>query len=84
MPEQRARLVLELVDRDTSRGFVVAVRQDGSPSFQGSGPSEYACGRCARLLATGVHPGVFACLVFRCRCGAMNRVPVRPGLVVLG
>lgn len=75
MEQRRERLVLEILDRDTSRGFAVPTREDGSPSFQGCGPTDYVCGRCARVLASGVRHGAFACLVFRCACGAMNRVP---------
>lgn len=81
MEQRRDRLVLELLDRDTSRGFAVPAREDGSPSFQGSGPADYACGRCASVLASGVRPGAFACLVFRCACGAMNRFPRSPTLL---
>jgi len=83
MRDHRETLALELVEHHRSP-FTVPARHDGGPAFHGIGKLDYACGRCARLLAIGVRPGVFARLVFGCACGAMNRVPVRPALVALG
>jgi hypothetical protein len=75
MPDVRQRLVLELLERDTPEHFAVPPREDGSPAFRGPGALDYACGRCSRLLAIGVRRGVFASLVWRCACGAANRIP---------
>jgi hypothetical protein len=83
MHKDRERLVLEVVERDLSRGFAVPAREDGSPAFRGCGPTDYACGHCGSLLVIGVRQGAFENLVFRCSCGAMNRVPVPPALVAL-
>jgi hypothetical protein len=73
----RQRVVLEVVDHAQLRGFVVPARPEGGPAFRGMGAVDYACGQCARLLAIGVRRGLFMTLVFRCGCGAMNRVPWR-------
>jgi hypothetical protein len=71
----RQRLVLDVVDREPAAGFEVPPRGDGSPAFRGPGALDYACGRCARLLAIGVRRGVFAGFLWRCACGATNRAP---------
>jgi hypothetical protein len=75
MRDLRQRLVLELVDHEPSDRFAVPPREDGSPVFRGPGAIDYACGRCARLLAIGVRRGLFASLMWRCACGATNRTP---------
>jgi len=80
MNQARERVVLEIVEDDASRGFAVPARDDGAPAFRGMGDLDYVCGRCTRLLAIGVRPGVFSSLVLRCQCGALNRPLPRPPL----
>jgi len=83
MRDRRERLVLDLVEHEPSAGLAVPPREDGSPAFRGPGGLDYACGRCARLLAIGVRRGVFASLVWRCACGATNRIPSAGALAPL-
>lgn len=82
MLARRERLILELVDDDATRGFAVQAHSEGGPAFRGSGDIDYACGRCRRLLAIGMRQGVFRSYLFRCACGALNRVPSRPLLAI--
>ncbi len=69
----RERLQLRLVERGEHSGFVIP-HHDGAAVYRGTGPADYACGRCAKLLAVGVRRGMFRTLIFACVCGAMNVV----------
>ena len=70
----RQRIVLEVVSSSDARGLLVAPGADGSVLFHGPGDADYACGRCGRLLAIGIRPGMFQRFVFACVCGAVNQV----------
>jgi hypothetical protein len=70
----RERIALEVVEPSGARGLVVPCHRDGSALYRGLGESDYACGGCGHLIATGVRPGMFRSLVFACRCGALNQV----------
>ena len=69
----RPVLRLEPVSAAWANGFVVSA--EGGPVFRGPGPTDYLCGACDGLLCEGVGSGLFRGVMFRCRCGVLNRVP---------
>jgi hypothetical protein len=60
-------------------GRLVVPLRSGAPVFQGLGHIDYACASCGAIVCRGVHPGMFSALGFRCRCGALMRVPDEEG-----
>jgi hypothetical protein len=72
--EQRRRVALREVEPGQAQGFVVPYERDGAVAYRGVGGTDYACGGCGRLLAVGVHPGMFQGFVFACGCGALNQL----------
>jgi hypothetical protein len=69
----RRALRLEPVSAAWANGFVVAAQ--AGPVFHGPGPADYLCGACDLVLCEGVGTGLFRGVMFRCACGALNRVP---------
>jgi hypothetical protein len=52
----------------------MAASRTGAPLFTGNGFVDYTCGGCAAVLCQRMRAGQLAGMVFRCACGALNRV----------
>jgi len=66
---------LEVVTDHDRRSMPMAASRSGAPLFTGNGLVDYACGGCAAVLCRRMRSGQLAGMVFRCSCGALNRVP---------
>ncbi|HET9597187.1 MAG TPA: hypothetical protein VFP65_16485 [Anaeromyxobacteraceae bacterium] len=64
---------LEVV-QDHGRTTPMAASRTGAPLFTGNGFVDYTCGGCAAVLCQRMRVGQLAGMVFRCGCGALNRV----------
>ena len=57
-------------------GSEVLRRETRGPFFHGGGDRDYSCGTCDQTLLRKVDPQNFEHLIFRCRCGTLNRIPL--------
>ena len=65
---------LEVVAEHDRRSVPMSASRSGAPLFTGNGFVDYTCGGCAAVLCQRMRAGQLAGMVFRCACGALNRV----------
>jgi hypothetical protein len=65
---------LEVIPDHDRRSVPMAASRTGAPLFTGNGFVDYTCGGCAAVLCQRMRAGQLAGMVFRCACGALNRV----------
>ncbi len=73
VPSKRC-VPLALIDQSDCETKVIEAKAPG-PLFEGVAESDYTCGGCGAVLCAGIGAGRLAGVVFRCWCGALNRVP---------
>lgn len=80
------KVCLRVVQPDVGKDSIISPMASGFPILKGNDPDHLACGTCGDILAWNLSSEtvremfiVVHRLLFRCRCGALNLVPMTAG-----